>query len=107
MSRLMQITSLVSPLLLLTGNMADALTTGLLGAIPGWYEANPLMALGFDTVGMPLTLLIKVIIGSCLAALFIHSRRELHPVAMTLSGVVGLIFWGAAAWCVIGGITIS
>ena len=83
---------------MMTGNVADAVTTASAMSGTGWAEVNPILALGFNTIGVGLTLLLKVIIGTVIALLLIEAYNRLHPAVLLVPWFFGLSFWSIAIW---------
>ena len=92
---------------LMTGNIADAITTGVAVTSTGWSEVNPVLVLGFNIIGVGLTLLLKVIIGTVICLLLIEAYNKLHPTVLLVPWFFGLFFWSIVIWYIANVLVIS
>ena len=92
---------------LMTGNVADAVVTASAMSSTGWSEVNPVLALGFNTIGVGITLLLKVIIGTVISLLLIEAYNKLHPAVLLIPWFFGLFFWSIAIWYITNVLVVS
>ena len=92
---------------MMLGNVADAVITGIVVSDMQGVELNPILSLGFNTIGVGLTLIFKILIGTFFGLLLIEAYNKLHSAMLIIVWLFGLFFWSLAVWGIANVLVVS